>query len=142
MTKGYERKDLSFSIFKNDYKKTLKQPDLTGQLRFEDKDHSIALWVKGDELRGKINIDYVDKVHTGDSINFVLKKNKNKKEDNHPDRIGEVTLKGVNYDVGAYNNTSKNGLKFIAGSLREPRDTTDLEKPVTNEDNNGSIFDF
>lgn len=139
--KKFEQRDNTFSIFKNKFKKTFKQPDFTGKLRFDNQDNSIALWSKDDKIQGKISIGFVDKDNTGLSVEIELKKNPFKKEDKHPDRIAGIVIDGVAYSVAAWNKVSQNGLKYLTGSIKE-KSADVAQKEPQKLDNNDSVFDF
>lgn len=136
MTKKYEPKENSVVIFLNTYKKTSKQPDFTGKLQYEDESHPIAMWKvkEGADLKGKITIGYVKDVSKGDQIDLVLSINEKKTEAKHPDRVGKITIKGVPFSVGVYNQESKKGLKFLSGAIRRTQaesvnEVDEAEKP-------------
>ena len=60
---------------------------------------------------------------------FALFKNKNKKADTHADWQGQVSIGGKEYWINAWTKTSKNGEKYLSGSMREKQAGAQAKNP-------------
>lgn len=65
---------------------------------------------------------------------FALFKNKNKQAETHADWQGQVSIGGKGYWVNAWTKTTKNGEKYLSGSLREKQAGTPTNKPEVKQD--------
>lgn len=61
---------------------------------------------------------------------FALFKNKNKKADTHADLQGQVSIGGKEYWINAWYNVSKNGEKYLSGSMREKQAGAQVKTPA------------
>ena len=61
---------------------------------------------------------------------FVLFKNKDKATEKHPDYKGTLNIEGVEHWASAWVKTSKNGEKFMSGSIT-PKNANNTRAPVT-----------
>ncbi len=145
--KKFEQKEKNFSLFKNQWKKSFKQPDLTGKLIFGEDTYNLAAWVKDNIVSVSATTGYVKGESAGTTVEFKLKINDRKSKDTHPDRVGEVTFHDVTYSVGAYKKNSEKVGDYLTGSVRDlyVRDETEEESEQHNKENSSTSdgnFDF
>lgn len=67
---------------------------------------------------------------------FALFKNKKKKAETHADWQGQVSIDGKEYWINVWYKVSKNGEKYLSGSLREKQAGTLSNKPSSKEATN------
>ena len=63
---------------------------------------------------------------------FVLFKNKDKATEKHPDYKGTLNIEGVEHWASAWVKTSKNGEKFMSGSIT-PKNANNTRAPVASK---------
>lgn len=65
---------------------------------------------------------------------FALFKNKNKQAETHADWQGQVSIDGKEYWINVWYKVSKNGEKYLSGSMREKQSATPSNKPAGKQD--------
>lgn len=55
---------------------------------------------------------------------------KEKKTDNHPDYTGKATIDGVEYELAAWNRTSKNDKPYLGLSIKKRELSPETEKQL------------
>lgn len=65
---------------------------------------------------------------------FALFKNKKKQAETHADLQGQVSIGGKEYWINVWYKVSKNGEKYLSGSMREKQAGTPSNKPAGKQD--------